>query len=152
VPSVTLDDHMRIYLDDKPLDLYWLGRGHTNGDVVVHLPTERMIFTGDLFASFEPYVWLIDYSAGGSGVEWPKTLEKVLELDFETVIPGHSEVTDRAMLEGYLAETQRQTDTVREMVSANRSREDVQAMLTSEFGWSAFMFQFGLDGLINEVK
>ena len=152
VPSVTLDEHMRLYLDDKPLDLYWLGRGHTNGDVVIHMPTERIVFTGDLFATFEPYVWLIDYSAGGSGVEWPATLEKVLALDFETVIPGHGGVTDRATLEGYLAETRRQAETVRTMVRANRSREDIQAMLQSEFGWSAFMFQFGLDGLINEVR
>jgi glyoxylase-like metal-dependent hydrolase (beta-lactamase superfamily II) len=152
VPTVTLEERMRIYLDDKPLDLYWLGRGHTNGDVVIHLPTENMVFTGDLFATFEPYVWLIDYSAGGSGVEWPKTLEKVLALDFDTVIPGHGGVTDRAMLEGYLAETNRQAETVREMVSANRSREDIQTMLQTEFGWSAFMFNFGLEGLINEVQ
>jgi hypothetical protein len=75
-----------------------------------------------------------------------------LQLDFDVVIPGHSGVTDRAHLEGYLKETVRLQDMVRMMNRAKRSRDDIQAMLKTEFGWSDFMMNFGLDGIITEMQ
>jgi glyoxylase-like metal-dependent hydrolase (beta-lactamase superfamily II) len=152
LPDITMDDQMRVYLDDMPIDLYYFGRGHTDGDIVIHLPEERILLTGDLFATYEPYVHLIHYAAGGSARDWSRTLERALKLDFDTVIPGHSGVTDRAMMEGYLAETIRLKEMVREMNRAGRSREDIQAMLESEFGWSAFMLSFGLEGIVTEMQ
>ncbi len=152
LPNITLDDYMRVYLGDTPIDLHYFGRGHTDGDIVVHLPEERIVITGDLFATWEPYVHLIHYAAGGSARDWSRSLERALQLDFDTVIPGHSGVTDRAMMEGYLAETIRLQDMVRVMNRAQRSREDIQAMLEMEFGWSGFMMNFGLDGIITEMQ
>jgi glyoxylase-like metal-dependent hydrolase (beta-lactamase superfamily II) len=152
LPNIVLDDYLRIYLGDRPIDLHYFGRGHTDGDVVIHLPEERIVVTGDLFATWEPYVHLIHYAAGGSARDWSRSLERALELDFDTVIPGHSGVTDRAHLEGYLAETVRLQDMVRQMNRAKRSRDDIRAMLTTEFGWSDFMMNFGLDGLITEMQ
>jgi cyclase len=149
--DVTLDDHMRLYLDDMPIDLYYFGRGHTNGDIVIRLPSENLVITGDLFALYGPYRAVIDYTAGGSLREWTGTLDRLLDLPFETVIPGHSGVTDRANVVGYrdyLAKTQ---DMVREMVSQGRSREDIQAMLSSEFNWGNLELQVGLDGVIVEL-
>jgi glyoxylase-like metal-dependent hydrolase (beta-lactamase superfamily II) len=49
---------------------------------------------GDLFAIWEPYVHLIHYAAGGSARDWSRSLERALQLPFDTVIPGHSGVTD----------------------------------------------------------
>lgn len=152
LPNITIDDYLRIYHGDLPIDLHYFGRGHTDGDVVIHLPTERIVVMGDLFATYEPYVHLIHYAAGGSGRDWSRTLERALLLDFDTVIPGHSGMTDRATLEGYLAETVRLQDMVRGMNRADRSREDIRAMLEMEFGWSPFMLDFGLDGLITEMQ
>jgi glyoxylase-like metal-dependent hydrolase (beta-lactamase superfamily II) len=152
LPNITLDAHMRLYLGDMPIDLHYFGRGHTDGDIVIHLPEERLVVTGDLFATWEPYVHLIHYAAGGSARDWSRSLERALQLDFDTVIPGHSGVTDRATMEGYLAETIRLQDMVREMNRADRSREDIRAMLESEFGWSDFMLEFGLDGIITEMQ
>jgi hypothetical protein len=43
-------------------------------------------------------------------------------------------------------------DMVREMVRARRSREDIQKMLETEFGWSGFITNFGLDGVIGEMQ
>ena len=152
LPDITTEDHLRVYLDDMPIDLYHLGHGHTNGDVVVHLPTERIIVSGDLFALYSPYRAVIDYSAGGSLRDWTQTLDRVLRLDFDTVIPGHSGVTDRANVEGYrdyLAEMQ---ETVREMNGDRRSREEIQAVLESEFNWGGLELLIGLDGVIAEMQ
>jgi cyclase len=152
LPNIVLDDYLRIYLGSLPIDIHYLGRGHTDGDIVIHLPTERIVVMGDLFATWEPYVHLIHYAAGGSARDWSRSLERALELDFDTVIPGHSGVTDRAHLETYLAETVRLQDMVRQMNRAKRPREDIRKMLETEFGWSAFMLNFGLEGLITEMQ
>jgi glyoxylase-like metal-dependent hydrolase (beta-lactamase superfamily II) len=55
-----------------------------------------VLHTGDLFVNGgAPF---IDYTAGGSIVEWDKTLERVLDFDFDAVIPGHGPVAKKADL------------------------------------------------------
>jgi len=152
LPNLTLEDHLRLYHGEFVLDLYWLGRGHTDGDIVVHLPEQKMIFMGDLFATWDPYVTLIHYAAGGSLREWTRTLERALALPFDTVIPGHGGATDRAHLETYRAQLVRMQDMVREMNRAKKSRADIQKMLETEFGWSGFITNLGLDGVIGEMQ
>jgi glyoxylase-like metal-dependent hydrolase (beta-lactamase superfamily II) len=152
LPNITIDDYLRIYHGDFVIDLHYFGRGHTDGDIVIHLPEERLVVTGDLFATWEPYVHLIHYEAGGGARDWSRSLERALDLDFDTVIPGHSGVTDRATMEGYLAETIRLQDMVREMNRAGRSRDDIREMLAMEFGWSDFMMNFGLEGIVTEMQ
>lgn len=152
LPSIVLRDYMRIYLDDMPIDLHYFGRGHTNGDVVVHLPTEGVVLPGDLFALYGPYRAVIDYSAGGSLRDWPRTLEAMLELDFDTVIAGHSGVTDRENVEGYVDYLRRMGEMVREMNSQDRSREEIQSMLESEFNWGGLEMAVGLNGVIAEMQ
>jgi glyoxylase-like metal-dependent hydrolase (beta-lactamase superfamily II) len=152
LPNLTLEDHMRVYHGEFVLDLYWLGRGHTDGDIVIHLPEQRMIFMGDLFATWDPYVTLIHYAAGGSLREWTRTLERVQALPFDTVIPGHGGPTDRAHLETYRTQLVRMQDMVREMNRAKKSREEIQKMLEMEFGWSGFVTNLGLDGVIGEMQ
>jgi len=152
LPNITLTDTMRVYLDDMPIDLHYFGRGHTDGDIVVSLPTEDVIITGDLFALYGPYRAVIDYTAGGSLRDWTRTLQRMLVLDFETVIPGHSGVTDRANVEGYVEYLTATQDMVRAMNAQGRSRDEVQAMLRSEFDWGNLEFQVGLDGVIVEMQ
>jgi len=63
---------------------------------VIYFPSERVLHTGDLFVNGgAPF---IDYSAGGTIVEWDKTLEKMMAFDFDTVIPGHGPVAKKADL------------------------------------------------------
>ncbi|HUF72582.1 MAG TPA: MBL fold metallo-hydrolase [Gammaproteobacteria bacterium] len=142
LPIFTFDDHLRVYFGGRPMDLYWLGRGHTDGDLVIHLPEDGMILTGDLFAGGDPYVRAIDPAGGGSLKEWSATVERVLELDFDTVIPGHSGVTDRATLEDFQDETIRIHELITEMLRTGRSIEDIQTALGTEFDRMAF-FVFG---------
>jgi cyclase len=151
LPVLTFDDHLRIYFGGRPMDLYWLGRGHTDGDLVIHLPQDNLVMTGDLFAGGEPYVRLIDYNGGGSLKEWTQTVERILELDFDTVIPGHSAVTDRATLQDYLDDTVRMQQLISEMHRAGRSLEDIQTAVTSEFGRAGFIVLPGIESVIAEL-
>jgi len=152
LPNLTMEESMRIYLDDMPIDLHYFGRGHTDGDIVVHLPEQRILIAGDLFALYGPYRAVIDFSAGGSLRDWTRTLERVLQLDFDTVIPGHSGTTDRANMEGYVAYLTQTQEMVREMNRQKRSREDIQAVLESEFNWGRLEMLVGLDGVITEMQ
>ena len=84
-PNVTLDDRMTLFRGDREIRLLYLGHGHTGGDVVVYLPKERVLCTGDLLVN--QIANLID----GYVNEWPDTLEKLKPIDFVDVIPGHGE-------------------------------------------------------------
>jgi glyoxylase-like metal-dependent hydrolase (beta-lactamase superfamily II) len=96
LPQITFADEAQVFLDGKEVLAQHLGRGHTNGDSVIYFPSERVLHTGDLFVNgTAPF---IDYSAHGSIVEWDRTVEKALQLDFDTVIPGHGPVAKKADL------------------------------------------------------
>jgi len=84
-PNVTLDDRMTLFRGSREVRLLFLGRGHTGGDVVVYLPKDRLLCTGDLLVN--GIANLVD----GYVNEWPDALEKLKPLDFDDVIPGHGE-------------------------------------------------------------
>ena len=84
-PNVTLSDHLTLWRGDREIRLLYLGRGHTGGDVVVYLPKERVLCSGDLLVN--GIANLID----GFVNEWPDTLEKLKPIDFTDVIPGHGD-------------------------------------------------------------
>ena len=94
LPKQTYKDRLSLLGGNDRVDLYYFGRGHTDGDTFIVFPFHRTVHTGDLFAA--KATPLIDMNNGGSGVEYPATLGKtVAEIkDVETVIPGHSPVTD----------------------------------------------------------
>jgi cyclase len=82
-PNVTFDSAMTISRSGRELRLMYLGRGHTDTDVVTFLPRERIVATGDLMES------VVSYMGDSYPEEWIATLEKLKTLDFDTVLPGH---------------------------------------------------------------
>ena len=152
LPDVTLDEHVRIYLGGVPVDAYYFGRSHTDGDVVVHLPEHSIIVMGDMFTHGDGLPQLVDYRGGGSMRAWPRTLDGALALDFETVIPGHGVVTDRARLERFRGETAKLGDTVRTMIRAGRTADEIESVLRSEFGFQDLHVQNSLAGLLVEMR
>ena len=74
---------MTLHRGGREIRILFLGRGHTAGDVVVYLPKERIVATGDLLVNGTSYM-------GDAFVtEWIQTIETLKQLDFETVLPGH---------------------------------------------------------------
>lgn len=150
--NISFDEHMRLHLGEMPVDLYYFGRGHTDGDIFIHLPDDGILFTGDQFALWGEYDSVIDYASGGSARDWPRTLEKALQLDFDIVVPGHSGVTDRAKMEGYRDYLIRVRDTVTEMNSQQRTREEISEVMENEFGWSGLSVNVGVNGMMSELR
>lgn len=152
LPSMTINDSATIEIGGSTLVLYYLGRSHTDGDVVVHLPDHSVLIAGDAYANDPGTPELVDYSGGGSAREWPRTLTRALGLDFDTVIPGHGTVASRADLVEFRDGTARLAEMVQSMQRQQRSREDIEAMLRSEFGFADFHVQSSLEGLLIELQ
>jgi glyoxylase-like metal-dependent hydrolase (beta-lactamase superfamily II) len=98
IPHITFNDESQVFLGGKEVDARYFGRGHTNGDVMIYFPSERVVHTGDLFTSGAPFC---DTSANCSIKEWDGTIRKALAMDFDTVIPGHGPVMKKADLAKY---------------------------------------------------
>jgi glyoxylase-like metal-dependent hydrolase (beta-lactamase superfamily II) len=97
-PNVTLTTQMTLFRGDREIQIRYLGRGHTAGDVVVYLPREKAVITGDLLTSGTSNM------SDSYPAEWAATLEALKQLDFDTVIPGHGEAfTDKAKIDYFAA-------------------------------------------------
>jgi glyoxylase-like metal-dependent hydrolase (beta-lactamase superfamily II) len=152
LPNVTVEDSARLYIGDTEVALYYFGRAHTDGDIVVHFPDHGLMATGDIFAYGPATPELVDYAGGGSAREWPRTLTRALELEFETVVPGHGEVVTRSQMETFRDDTARLAEMVQSMRRQGRPRADIEAMLRSEFSFADFHVQMSLDGLMVELQ
>jgi cyclase len=88
LPTITLEDRLTLYRGRRIIDILYLGRGHTSGDIVVHLPAEGIVIAGDLVIWPVPYVGNPQSHPG----DWSATLEKLLALNHTAIIPGHGPV------------------------------------------------------------
>lgn len=93
LPNETFISSEVVTLGNKTLHLFHPGPGHTDGDLVVLFVEDKAVHMGDLF--FNHLYPNIDLEAGGSIIKWGDTIDAVLTLDFEQVIPGHGPLTGR---------------------------------------------------------
>jgi cyclase len=152
LPNITVEPRGTLWLGGKSAEIYWFGRAHTDGDVVVLFPQNKLLAAGDMYTTGEGTPQLIDYAGGGSAKEWTATVEQVLKLEFDTVVPGHGPVVKKADITAFRDSTKRLTELISQMVKQGKSKADVEKAMRMEFGWQDFHVQMALDGLINEMK
>ena len=150
--SITYNDEFNVFLGGKEVRAKHYGRGHTNGDAVVHFPALRTIHTGDLMTGGTP---LIDYPGGGSIVEWTKTLDTVMKaLDFDTVLPGHGPVSKKADLLTYRNNAETLRNRAQAVIRQGKSQAEVAKFMTDEYKWApdSLNMQWSLPGMMRELR
>lgn len=132
--TITVTDSLVLHRGERTIVVKWLGKGNTPGDVVVHLPKEGIVATGDLVVSPFPFGF------GSFVSSWPDVLRRVKGLAARVIVPGHGNLMrdtgyiDRLipMLEWVHAEVQR-------AVAAGADLEATRKSLD----WSRWIAEFG---------
>ncbi len=93
-PDVTMNEKMTLFRGGREIQVIFLGRAHTGGDVVVFFPQDKLVFTGDILFGGPSFL------GDGYVDDWPQTLENLKALDFDIVVPGHGPpMTDLSPIE-----------------------------------------------------
>lgn len=90
LPTRTFEGALRIHCGAKEVKLTQVGPCHTRGDILVHVPADKLMFTGDiLFIEGHPILWV------GPVSNWIDACDLMLRLDLDAIVPGHGPITDR---------------------------------------------------------
>jgi glyoxylase-like metal-dependent hydrolase (beta-lactamase superfamily II) len=89
-PSDAFDGAMSLRVGSKEVQLLEVGPAHTHGDLLVYVPQDRIVFSGDImFVKGHPVVW------AGPISNWIKACDQILAWDVDVVVPGHGAITDK---------------------------------------------------------
>lgn len=126
LPKRTFKDRMTLFKGPDQIELYYLGRGHTNGDAWVLFPTLRVLTAGDIVSGKN--LPLLDANNGGSGLEIGNTIAKAhstFSKLADTVVTGHSTNMTLAELQEYATFNNEFADSVRAAKKAGQGVEEV---------------------------
>ena len=85
-PTTTFSDSMTVYLGKRRVDIMHLGRAHTAGDAVVHVPDQNVMFTGDIVEYHSAC-----YCGDGHFADWGNTLDNIAWFDVDAIAPGRGD-------------------------------------------------------------
>ena len=86
LPTLTFDRSLILYRPSRTVQILWLGNAHTNGDVWVYLPKEKILICGDALHGWTPFM------GDSYPFDWIQTLDAAEKLDFEQALGGHGDV------------------------------------------------------------
>ncbi len=99
-PTETFQGRLDLRVGDRDIQLIEVGPAHTRGDIIVYIPADRVVFTGDiLFHGGHPIIW------AGPVENWIAACRTILDLEVDVVVPGHGPLADKGgvrELAGYL--------------------------------------------------
>ena len=120
LPTLAFEGTLKLYRRDREIQLLHLGRAHTEGDVFVYLPREKVVITGDAVIGWTPFM------GDGYPEDWATTLDRLAELDFTHIIMGHGDVAGRDWLRTFRAYVYDMVEAVRREVAAGATLEEVK--------------------------
>jgi cyclase len=124
LPTLTFERSLILHKPNRAIHVYYFGKGHTRGDVVVYLPAEKVLITGDLVTNGIPFM------RDAYPVEWAVTLESLQKLDWNKAVCGHGPVQDgKAQLENLIAYMRDMVAAVKDAVARGLSLEQAKASI-----------------------
>ena len=138
-PNITFANECAVYLGGVEVKMYWFGRGHTDGDTVIYFPDLKTIHAGDLIIDAMP---VIDYPGGGSALEFISTIDKLLALDFDVMIPGHGRIMTKDEARAYRTRFQTMNERMRDAIRKGVTKDQIKTLdqaraqlRLADFGW-----------------
>jgi cyclase len=134
LPTLTIEESLVLHRGERTIEIKYLGNGHTAGDLVVYLPKERIVATGDLV------VHPVPFGFSPALREWPTTLRKLEALDAAIIVPGHGQIqrdwryVDRqiALFESTWAQVKKAVDSGADLETTRKAVD--RNALSEEFG------------------
>ena len=100
-PTTTFENKMSVFLGKRRIDLYFLGRAHTAGDIVIHVPDSNVLFTGDIVEYKSAC-----YCGDAHLQDWPATLKNIAKFQAVSLVPGRGDaLTDARKIDEAIALT-----------------------------------------------
>jgi glyoxylase-like metal-dependent hydrolase (beta-lactamase superfamily II) len=135
-PILTLDDRLTIKDSTREIQVLHVGSGHTDGDVILFLPREKIAFLGDLF-----FNRALPNTQDSFLLPWIATLGAILKLDADVFVPGHGPVGNRDQLKQFLGYLDDLKASVEPKVSRGDSMEQVLRETQVPAKYASFDFQ-----------
>jgi cyclase len=126
LPTIAFEQTMKLYRRDREIQLLHLGRAHTEGDVFVYLPKEKVVITGDALIGWTPFM------GDGYPEDWAGTLDRLAQLDFTHIIMGHGDVAGRDWLRVFRGYVHDMVEAVREEVAKGATLDEVKQRVTAK--------------------
>lgn len=123
LPTRTITESVKLHEGGREIEILLLGRAHTDGDVFIYLPKEKVVATGDALIDWMPFM------NDGYPEDWVGTLNVLERFPFERIIPGHGDVAPRAQLAFFRDYLKAVMAAVREAAAAGASLEEMKRQL-----------------------
>ncbi len=135
LPTRTFNGEMTLDIGGRKVELIEVGPAHTDGDLLVHVPDAKTIFTADiLFIGSTPVMW------AGPVENWIAALDRILEMDVETIVPGHGPITNKAGVQQVKAYWEYTSTQLRQCFDAGMSAQAAahKTVLAAEYAQQPF--------------
>ena len=147
---IAYDDERTLRMGGVEVQLKHFGPARTSGDTVVYFPDMKIVALGDLFAPDAPEP---DFAAGGSLLGWGSVLGRVLELDFDRVVPGRGPVVGREALVAFKEKLDAVVSRAGALVRAGVGQDALMARLrTDDLGWQLDFTGAALNSFYGEFR
>lgn len=113
-------------IDGVRLQLHHWAPAHTSGDLVVYLPAEKIVFTGDIIAMQLPDP-LIHLEKNGSSAGWIETAKGMVALDSDQFVPGHGDLQSKASIQQRLTAAEEKRAAIVKLVAEGKTLDEVKA-------------------------
>jgi glyoxylase-like metal-dependent hydrolase (beta-lactamase superfamily II) len=153
LPSLIFNNEMDLFLGGKQVRVLYFGGAHTDGDAVIYFPEYKLVAVGDLMAGTDSVSNpLADNLHGGTISRWPATLDEVLKLEIDAVVPGTGiAVTNKAALKAHRDKIAAINQRVRGLLRDGKGKDEISKILIAEFGFKPINFRY-IDALLAELK
>src|SRR4029077_70454 len=128
LPTKTVANKENVTINGVKLTLLHYAPAHTSGDLMVYLPEQKIVFTGDIIATNQPYT-LIHAEKNGSSEGWIQTVKGLAGLNADTYVPGHGDLQMKADVQQRLTKVQARHEEIKKLVAQGKSLDQVKQAL-----------------------